>query len=250
VWSELGRAGTPRIQIRLPDRDAIAGEFVRWEIATALLGIVLDINPFDEPNVQESKDQTEQILVSLEKTGSLPAEEPRAHGEGIEIFATDSVWARLSAGVPSLPSLELVLNRFLGLSSPGGYLAILAYLERTAAAEASFLLLRRAIRNAVHLPVLQGYGPRYLHSIGQLYKGGPQKGMFLEITVADPGDIAIPGRKFTFGQLKEAQALGDYASLAKRDRPTLRLHLSQGAETGLRVVAHAVERALASMQSA
>lgn len=247
--ADLGAAGTPTIRIDLGDRDAVAGEFYVWEAATALAGAVLQVNPFDEPNVQESKDKTAAILASFERAGAIPAEEPRTRGDGIEIYAPDQVWARLQAGAPSMPSLEMVLNRFLALAEPGGYLAILAYLERTAAAEASFSLLRRAVRNAVHIPVLQGYGPRYLHSIGQLFKGGPTTGMFLEITVADPTDIAIPGRKLSFGQLKSAQALGDFEALAERERPILRLHLTQGADQGLKAVAHAVERALAAMQS-
>jgi hypothetical protein len=163
--AELGNAGAPCVRIELPDRDALAGEFYRWEVATAVLGSILEINPFDEPNVQESKQSTEAILASLEKSGSLPAEEPRARSEGVEIYAAERVWKELQAGAPSMASLEMVLHRFLELATPGGYLALLAYLERTAAAEASFSLLRRAVRNAVHVPVLQGYGPRYLHSI-------------------------------------------------------------------------------------
>ncbi len=247
--ADLIDAGIPSIRIDLGDRDAVAGEFYVWEVATALAGAVLEVNPFDEPNVQKSKDKTAAILASFEREGSLPLAEPRTRGEGIEIYAPDPVWTRLQAGAPSMPSLEMVLNRFLALAEPGGYLAILTYLERTAAAEASFSLLRRAVRNAVHIPVLQGYGPRYLHSIGQLFKGGPPTGMFLAITVADPADIAIPGRPFTFGQLKSAQALGDFEALAERDRPILRLHLTQGADQGLKAVAHAVERALAAMQN-
>ena len=248
--AELGRAGAPWVRIELPDRDAIAGEFYHWEIATAVLGSILEINPFDEPNVQESKRNTEALLASLEKSGALPAEEPRANSEGVQIYAPEQVWARLQGGAPSMASLEMVLNRFLALAGPGGYLAVLAYLERTAAAEASFSLLRRAVRNAILVPVLQGYGPRYLHSIGQLYKGGPEGGIFLEITVADPTDILVPGKSYSFGQLKAAQALGDFAALEKHGRPALRLHLTQGAEAGLRIVASAVERALAAMESA
>ncbi|TMQ63834.1 MAG: hypothetical protein E6K79_09350 [Candidatus Eisenbacteria bacterium] len=247
---ELSRGGAPWVHIELPDRDEIAGEFYVWEVATALLGSVLEINPFDEPNVTESKRNTEALLASLEKSGGLPAEEPKALSEGVEVFAPEPVWARLEAGAPSMASLEMVLNRFLALASPGGYLAVLAYLERTAAAEASFSLLRRAVRNAILVPVLQGYGPRYLHSIGQLYKGGPGGGIFLVITVADPTDILIPGKSYSFGQLKTAQALGDFAALGKHGRPALRLHLTEGAEAGLRTVASAVERALAAMGSA
>ncbi|HEY6221873.1 MAG TPA: hypothetical protein VIX13_04990, partial [Candidatus Eisenbacteria bacterium] len=247
---ELVRAGAPWVRIELPDRDAIAGEFYVWEVATALLGSILEINPFDEPNVTESKRNTEALLTSLEKSGAFPAEDPQALSEGVQIYAPEQVWAHLEAGAPSMASLEMVLNRFLALASPGGYVAVLAYLERTAAAEASFSLLRRAVRNAIQVPVLQGYGPRYLHSIGQLYKGGPVGGIFLVITVADPTDILIPGKSYSFGQLKTAQALGDFAALEKHGRPALRLHLLEGAQAGLRTIASAVERALAAMESA
>jgi hypothetical protein len=171
-------------------------------------------------------------------------------GDGIEIHAPDAVWTKLQGGAPSMPSLEMVLNRFLALAAPGDYLAILAYFEKTAATEASFTLLRRAIRNAIHIPVLQGYGPRYLHSIGQLFKGGPERGLFLEMTVPDPADLSIPGRSFTFGQLKAAQALGDVSALIRRNRPALRLHMTNGSDAGLRAITHAAERALAAMQSA
>ena len=248
--AELGRTGAPWVRIELADRDAIAGEFFVWETATALLGSILEINPFDEPNVTESKRNTEALLASLEKSGGFPAEDPKAVSEGVEIYAPEEVWSRLQEGAPSMASLEMVLNRFLALAGPGGYVAFLAYLERTAAAEASFSLLRRAVRNAILVPVLQGYGPRYLHSIGQLYKGGPEGGIFVEITVADPTDIMIPGKKYSFGQLKTAQALGDFAALGKHGRPALRLHLLEGAEAGLRTIASAAERALAAMESA
>jgi len=247
---EWTRTGAPWLRIDLPDRDAIAGEFYRWEVATALAGALLHIDPFDEPNVQESKDATQRILDELARTGRLPMGEPRAQSAGIEIHATDEVWKRVEAGVPSMPSLEMILNRFLSLAAPHSYLAVLAFIERSAASEASFALLRRAIRNAIHVPVLQGYGPRYLHSIGQLYKGGPNEGMFLILTTEHKTDLPIPGRPFTFGQLETAQALGDYEALAAHGRPALRLHLSHGVEAGLAALTAAVERALSAMQGA
>lgn len=246
---EWSRAGGPSARIELPERDSIAGEFYRWEVATALAGMLLGIQPFDEPNVQESKDATREILEELERTGSLPVAPTRARADGVEIHASDRLWARLTSGVPSMPSLELVLNRFLAMAGPGDYFAILAYLERTAATEASFALLRRAVRNAIHLPVLQGYGPRYLHSIGQLYKGGPPKGLFLEITTADPTDLRIPGRPYTFGQLEAAQALGDVRSLERHGRPVLRFHLARGLDVGLAAVVQAAERAVSALSA-
>jgi len=126
------------------------------------------------------------------------------------------------------------------------YVSILSYFERTAATEAAFARMRRALRNGLRIPVLQGYGPRYLHSIGQLFKGGPTTGMFLILAAGDEADLAIPGSPFTFGELKTAQALGDYASLASRGKPVLRLHLAAGVESGLQAVGAALERALAA----
>ncbi|MGH7680444.1 MAG: hypothetical protein ACRENN_00485 [Candidatus Eiseniibacteriota bacterium] len=250
LTADLERAGTPVARISLPDRDAVFGEFFKWEAATALAGALLGVNPFDEPDVAESKVRAERILAAIESKGPAPRPEPRARSEGVEVFASDAVWNRLQSGAPSMPSLEMVLNRFLALAEPGGYVALLAFLDRSAGAEAAFSLLKRAIRNAVHIPVLQGYGPRYLHSIGQLFKGGPPGGLFLVVTAADPADLAIPGRKATFGQLKDAQAEGDLEALESRGRLALRLHLTQGADTGLKAVASAAERALAAMQGA
>ena len=247
--TEMRRSGAPCARLVLRDRDQVAGAFYRWEIATAIAGAVLGVDPFDEPNVQESKDRTASVLAELQKTGTLPSESPRTREEGIEVFASDAVWEPILARVPSMPSLEQVLSRFLAGTKAGDYVAILAYLERTAAAEAAFALVRRAIRNAIHVPALQGYGPRYLHSIGQLHKGGPKSGMFLEITAAAATDVAIPGEHFTFGQLLLAQAIGDSAALAAHGRPVLRLHLTQGVEPGLRAIAGAAERALATLQS-
>jgi len=146
------------------------------------------------------------------------------------------------------PGLEFALQRFLSLAKPDDYVAVLAYLERTAETEAAFANLRRAIRNATHLPLLQGYGPRYLHSIGQLYKGGPATGLFLILTAdsAESVDAPIPGSDFGFAQLLRAQALGDLESLAAHGKPALRLHLGRGVAAGLAAINRAAERAVAA----
>ena len=144
----------------------------------------------------------------------------------------------------------MLLGRFLALKKPNDYLAILAYLERTAATESAFAQLRREIRDAVRIPVLQGYGPRYLHSIGQLFKGGPGTGMFLQITTEDAQDLPIPGSRVRFGKLELAQALGDFRSLDSRGKPALRLHISGSVAEGLATIANAVERALVALPPA
>ena len=243
---DVTRAGAAWVRIRLADRDQIPGEFYRWEVATAIAGSVLGIDPFDEPNVQESKDNTKQLLERFRESGSMPGADPIAQDRSVEIGADRALWSRLMAGSPAHPSLEMVLHRFLALARPGSYVAILAYLERSAATEASLALMRRAIRNALHVPVLAGYGPRYLHSIGQLYKGGPKTGIFLILTTQTESDLPIPGSPYTFGQVETAQALGDLASLASHGKAALRLHLAAGAAPGLETVGSAVERAIAA----
>jgi len=244
LGSELRQTGAPWIQITLSDRTDLAAEIYRWEVATAIAGAALEIDPFDEPNVQESKDATAAILAEVERTGDVPVGQPRSRDEGVETFASEDLWGKLTSHAPGHPSLEMVLGRFFALCEPGDYLAILAFLERTAATESAFANLRREIRDAVLIPVLQGYGPRYLHSIGQLYKGGPPKGLFLMITAASGQDLPIPLSGITFGKLELAQALGDARSLESHGRPTLRLHIAGSVTQGLAVIGHAAERAL------
>jgi hypothetical protein len=228
--------------------EELAGEFYRWEAATAFAGALLGIDPFDEPNVQESKDATKRLLDALERDGRLPEEPFRTTDAGIGIGAATPLWARMTKGLPAHPSLESALQRFLGLARSDDYVAVLAFVERTAESESAFALLRRAVRNATHLPALQGYGPRYLHSIGQLHKGGPPTGLFLILTADPPsgGDVEIPGSPFTFGQLERAQALGDLESLAAHGKPALRLHLGSDVPAALAALNQAVERAVAA----
>jgi len=250
LGAELRQAGAPWIEITLPDRTHIAGEFFRWEVATAIAGVALEIDPFDEPNVQESKDLTAAILAQIEKTGEVPAGEPRSREEGLEVYASDDLWRKLTSQVPGHPSLEMLIGRFLSLKKEGDYLAILAFLERNAATESAFTHLRREIRDAMRIPVLQGYGPRYLHSIGQLYKGGPKTGIYLVITAAADQDLPIPQSAVTFGKLELAQALGDLRALESRGKPTLRLHIAGSVTQGLATMGQAVERALVAMAPA
>jgi len=249
LGAELRQSGAPWIEIALSDRADLAGEFFRWEVATSLAGAVLGIDPFDEPNVQESKDLTAGILAEIEKTGATPAGRPKTREEGLEVYASDDLWRALTSNTPGHPSLEMLLGRFLALKKPGDYIAILAFLERTAATESAFAHLRREIRDAMRIPVLQGYGPRYLHSIGQLYKGGPAEGMFLEITAAAAQDLPIPESRITFGTLELAQALGDLRALESRGKAALRLHVAGSVTQGLATIGHAVERALVALAS-
>lgn len=235
---QLEVRGTPVVDIRLRGRDELGGEFLKWEIATAIAGVTLRINPFDEPNVQESKDNTARILQWFQSNGKMPESAPRLVDQGIELHAEGTARNRIFG-----KALAEVLKTFLGDRQPQDYLALLAYVDRNAANTARLEAMRRVLRDHLKMPVLLGFGPRFLHSIGQLYKGGPPTGMFLQITAADAEDVAVPTQPFTFGQLKMAQALGDLESLATRHKPVLRLHLTQGAPAGLEQLQQAIAEA-------
>ncbi len=199
----------------------LGAQFLAWEYATAVAGRILGINPFDQPNVAESKDNTRRILA-----GGLPSESPAFTENGLQVF-----------GQPRA-SLEDALRTFLGEIAPGGYLAVMAYLDRFGEADVAQIraLLARVSRGR---SVTFGWGPRFLHSTGQYHKGGPQLGSFLQITGAVGVDLPVPGQPFTFGKLQAAQAAGDRQALAQRGRPLLHLHLTDRAAGAARLLAAA-----------
>jgi len=235
---QLTERGTPVVDIRLRGRDELGGEFFKWELATAVAGVTLGINPFDEPNVQESKDNTARILQWFQSSGKMPTGEPRLADVGVEVYAEGA--SQGAAG----ETLVATLRSFFRERGAGQYAALLAYVDRNAANTAKLEAMRSALSDHFKVPVLLGFGPRFLHSIGQLYKGGPPQGMFLQITVADAEDVPVPTHPFTFGQLKMAQALGDLESLVARKKPALRLHLTKGA-AGLEQLQQAIVAASA-----
>ena len=237
---EINGRGVPVVEIQLGQPADLGAEFFKWEVATAAAGAVLGIDPFDEPNVQESKDNTARILDEFQASGKMPIAPAQFADEGIEFHQPGA--NRSSAGPARLSD---GLRAFLAERKPGDYLAILAYVERNAANAQQLDALRELLNARLRLPVLLGYGPRYLHSIGQLYKGGPPTGIFLIITAAKAEDVAIPGARYTFGQLQMAQALGDLQSLEKRNKPAVRLHLTRGV-AGIETLQRAAEQALAS----
>lgn len=243
--SSLGQRGVPVVQIRLAGPSELGAEFFKWEAATAVAGAVLAIDPFDEPNVQESKDRTAKILEEFQTKGRMPVSTVRLSESGIELYAEGATRRNIS-------TLKLTesLRTFFEQRNPGDYVALLAYVERNHSNAAPLGAIREALARALGLPVLLGYGPRYLHSIGQLYKGGPPTGMFLVITAAHAQDVPIPDAKYTFGQLQLAQALGDFESLSSREKPVLRLHLSEGAAAGLPKLQNALKQALSSIRAA
>ncbi len=221
----LEQAGHPVVRIRLRDRFDLAGEFFRWEVATAAAGAVLGINPFDEPNVAESKENTRNVIETFEKTGRMPSPDPALAENGIAVFGN------MALGKKRL--LKDTVVGFLDQARPGDYLAIMAYLERSEAVEAPLQEIRHWSRNRLRIATTLGFGPRFLHSTGQIHKGGGGKGLFLQITAEDETDLPIPDERYSFGQLKKAQALGDFQSLESRGFRILRIHLTGPVVKGL-----------------
>jgi transaldolase/glucose-6-phosphate isomerase len=226
----LAADGHPVIVIDLDDVYDLGREFFAWEFAVAVVGHVLGINPFDEPNVQESKDNTSRVLKEFEASGTLDA--PFIRDSGITVIAGSSSAAQ--------PSLRGVLEELFEAIAEGDYLAVTAYVQPTPRAQLAFDAIRTAVRDARHVATTLGYAPRFLHSTGQLHKGGPPRGSFLQVTVSDQRDITIPGKPFTFGQLKRAQSIGDFQSLVSHGRPVARVHLGTDIESGLAQLTEAV----------
>jgi transaldolase / glucose-6-phosphate isomerase len=224
----LREAGHPRVTIQLHDKYAIAGEFFRWEFATAVAGKILNINPFDEPNVTESKDNTKRLLDHYREHSSLPTSEPAISTNSVQLFADDHTLRPLyqlaaQHGYHS-DSIAGLLEAQFNATLAGDYFALLAFLPPSD--ELTVLLndLRRKLRHLTHRAVTLGYGPRYLHSTGQLHKGGANNGIFIQLTCDDAEDLPIPGEPYSFGVLKAAQAAGDFEALQGKGRRAFRLH--------------------------
>jgi hypothetical protein len=222
----------------------LAEEFLRWEIATAIAGSILKINPFNQPDVEASKVATRAITAEYEKTGKLPSEAPLFEEGGIKLFADARNEKALVAGGDR--SLAGLLKSHLGRLGRGDYLALLAYVHMNAVHEERLQAIRHRVRDAKRVATCLGFGPRFLHSTGQAYKGGPNTGVFLQVTAEDARDLPVPGQRYTFGVVKAAQARGDFQVLAERERRALRVHLGPDVPAGLRTLEVAVEKALGS----
>lgn len=228
----LEEAGHPVVRITLENPYDLAEEFFRWEFATAVAGVLMKIDAFDQPNVQESKDNTKALLEVYVKEGKLPEEKPLLEESGLKLFAKSRSKSG-KTGVAS-ESLSQALSGYLDDVKPGDYIALMAYLHRTGHHDEMFDAMRLRLRGWRRVATTLGYGPRFLHSTGQLHKGGGNNGIYIQFTADDASDIPIPGEPYTFGVLKQAQALGDYQSLQKRKRRLIRVHLGQDAGAGLR----------------
>jgi transaldolase/glucose-6-phosphate isomerase len=227
---ELERAGHPVVRIAVEDPYDLGEEFFRWEFATAVAGSILGVHPFDQPDVEASKIATRKLTTEYDTHGSLPAEVPIFTGDGIQLFADEKNAAALAKVVNGTPTLAAYLAAHLDRLGDGDYFALLAYIAMNDSHEGVLRTMRQSVRDSRRVATCLEFGPRFLHSTGQAYKGGPNTGVFLQITCDDAVDLSVPGRKYTFGAVKAAQARGDFEVLAERDRRALRAHL--GADVG------------------
>ena len=239
----LESAGQPVVRINLADPYQLGEEMFRWEVATAVAGAIIGINAFNQPDVEASKIATRQLTAAYEKTGALPAETPILEAQGIKLF-TDEKNAAALAQAASERTLTGYLKAHLNRLSAADYFCLSAYIEMCDAHQGPLQAMRQAVRDAKKVATCLGYGPRFLHSTGQAYKGGPNSGVFLQITCDDAQDVPVPGRKYTFGIVKAAQARGDFQVLAERGRRTLRVHLGTDVGAGLATLQQAVNAAL------
>jgi transaldolase/glucose-6-phosphate isomerase len=236
----LEKAGHPVVRIVVGTKFDLGQEFFRWEIATATAGSIIGINTFNQPDVEASKIETRKLTSEYESAGKLPAEAPFFEDQGLKLFADD----KNAAFLKNNSNLTEVLRAHLGRIGAGDYFALLGYIQMNDAHEKSLQAIRHQVRDAKKSATCLGFGPRFLHSTGQAYKGGPNSGVFLQLTCDDGADIPVPGQKYTFGIVKAAQARGDFSVLSDRDRRALRIHLGKNVKGDLAKLAKAVKQAL------
>jgi transaldolase / glucose-6-phosphate isomerase len=236
----LVKAGHPVVKIVLPDIYNLGQEFFRWEIATAVAGAIIGIDAFNQPDVEASKVETRKLTSEYEQTGKLPPETPFFTGNGVKLYADVKNAAALKGGGTFSGFLQKHLQRI----GNADYFGLLAYITMNEEHQEALQAIRLAVRDNKKVATVLGFGPRFLHSTGQAYKGGPNSGVFLQITCDDAVDLLVPGQKYTFGVVKAAQARGDFAVLADRGRRALRVHLGKDVAAGLATLADAVKQAL------
>ena len=238
----LEAAGHPVLRHALRDLSDLGGEFFLWEFATAIAGSLLAVNPFDQPDVQESKDNTARLLAEYVQTDALTQQKLVAAETSLRIFADAENCDLLRRGGSSL---QAMLTTHLTRLNPGDYFAVTQFIEELNNYESLLQEIRLAVRDEKRVATTTGYGPRFLHSTGQLHKGGPDSGVFLQLTSEDINDIDVPGEKFSFSVLKQAQALGDFEAWSKHQRRAIRVDLGRDVEKGLRRLLVVVKEALA-----
>ncbi len=240
----LEEAGHPVVRISVADIYDLGQEFFRWEIATAVAGSIIGLNAFNQPDVEASKIATRNLTAEYEKTGSLPAEGPLLDDRGIKLFADAKNADALTKAAGKDKSLAGYVRAHLNRLGTRDYFALLAYIEMNPEHQQNLQEMRHALRDKKRVATCLGFGPRFLHSTGQAYKGGPNTGVFLQVTCDDAADLPVPGQKYTFGVVKAAQARGDFQVLAERGRRVLRVHLGSDLKSGLNKLWEAFRQAL------
>jgi transaldolase/glucose-6-phosphate isomerase len=240
----IEKAGHPVVRISMSDIYDLGAEFFRWEIATAVAGSIIGINAFNQPDVEASKIATKNLTAQYEQTGSLPPEKPVVEDGGIKLFTDEKNAADLAKIAGGDKTVAGYLKAHLHRIGTGDYFAVLGYIQMNEDHEKQFQAIRHAVRDKKQVATCLGFGPRFLHSTGQAYKGGPNSGVFLQITCDDAVNLPVPGQKYTFGIVKAAQARGDFQVLAERGRRVLRVHLGSDVDAGLSTLSAVVNKAL------
>jgi transaldolase/glucose-6-phosphate isomerase len=238
--SEIERSGHPFINVEMESAYHIGQEFFRWEFATAVAGSIMGINPFNQPDVESAKIEARKLTDEYERAGSLPDEKPFYEEAGIKLFSSDEYSAELTGAIDDR-SLAHYLEAHLLNIEEHDYFALLAYVEMSQENESQLQAIRQKVLEQNGVATCLGFGPRFLHSTGQAYKGGGNNGVFLQITSEDEFDIDVPGQKYSFGIVKAAQARGDFEVLLDRGRRALRVHLTADVIGGLQVLARAID---------
>ena len=243
----LEEAGQPVVRIDLEDVYSIGQEFFRWEMATAVVGSLLRLNPFVQPDVDASKVAARRVTGEFEESGELPGATPIFEAAGIKLFSSADTGPVLGpVRTTTDPSLASYLGSHLGTLAEGDYFCIQAYVEMSRDHEAVLSQIRDLVRDRKHVATCSGFGPRFLHSTGQLHKGGPPTGVFLQITCDDEKDLPVPGRSYSFGVVKAAQASGDMTVLSERGRRVLRAHIEGNLTDGFDRLREAIREAFES----
>jgi len=240
----LEKAGHPVVRIAVKDIYDLGQEFFRWEIAIATAGAVIGINAFNQPDVEASKVETRKLTFEYEEKGKLPAETPILEEAGVKLFTDPKNAAELAKATGGEKTLVAYLRAHFNRIKPGDYFALLGYIDMNEANGKELAGMRKEVMTKKRVATCLGFGPRFLHSTGQAYKGGPNSGVFLQLTCDDANDVPVPGQKYTFGVVKAAQARGDFEVLAERGRRALRVHLGSGVAACLRCLRRAVTEAL------
>ena len=232
--TEIEKIGQPVIRITLQDKENLGQEFFRWEFATAVAGAIMEINPFDQPDVEAAKIEAKKITSAYEETGKLPDENAFFEENGLKLFTDERNLSALNESINSEKSLDSYLKAFLSQILENDYFALLGYIEMDAENEKLLQKIRHLVLKKHNVATCLGFGPRFLHSTGQGYKGGANNGVFLQITSDDAEDILVPDQKYTFGVVKSAQSRGDFQVLLDRKKRALRVHLSEDVKADLK----------------